>query len=76
MSFYDICPFGPDRDNWHSAQIASILVNSKRAKGSPSVKLSEFMFVDEQTRRERQTQAFISGLKTVARKKDGIDRSA
>lgn len=58
QAFYTLQPFGPSRDNYHSAQIAHILasVNSRKGK-APS--FSEFMYKDPVARQaERDRRVF------------------
>lgn len=66
MEFYEICPFGPDRDNIHSAQIASLLYNSSRGKNSKALTTSDFMYVDRKTAQEREEAEFIANLESLA----------
>jgi len=62
QGYYQIEPFGADRDNWHSARIAQILANIYRKSGSAPVGMSEFMYVDQKTDRERKEQATLTWL--------------
>lgn len=60
QAYYHLEPFGANRDNWHAARIASILANAYRKSSSPTVGMSEFMYVDEETARERQEKATLT----------------
>jgi len=71
MQFYELEPFGPERDNYHAAILASILVNIHRTKNSKEVFVSDFMYRDEKTKAEDDTRDFINQLKALAKPKDG-----
>lgn len=70
LAYYKLEPFGAERDNWHAAQIAAILVNQNRAKGAPVVPMTEFMYVDRDTTAATKTQNLLSALKRKAKRKD------
>lgn len=46
MAYYRVEPWGPQRDNLHSAQIAALTYNANRGNGRP-VKIDDFMFKPE-----------------------------
>lgn len=74
IAYYTLEPFGQERDNWHAAQLASILVNVNRRKNSPPVSTQDFMYVDRKTTSIEKTQQFFAGLKRRAvGKKNGKD---
>lgn len=52
MAYWQIEPWGAWRDNWHAAQIAALLYNTYRAKKSEPMPLREFMYRDEETKRD------------------------
>lgn len=52
-------PFGAWRDNWHSATIAQILAT---VYGKKKVPLSDFMFLDEETRKANSDEAMVQWL--------------
>lgn len=62
---YEQEPFGVERDNYHAAMITAMIhnVNSRVAKAP-----SDFVLMDEKTRRERSTHSFISQLSAMAKK--------
>lgn len=67
---YILEPFGPDRDNWHSAQIAHILaqVHHDRKRGAPP-RLSQFFYEDPFAREARklaEADSFFFGAKKKA----------
>jgi hypothetical protein len=65
-------PFGSARDNLHAAQIAAIIANVNRnPKKTKPFKVADFMWVDPQSRKEQETEDFISNLKMRAKPKDG-----
>lgn len=62
QAFYRIQPFGPWRDNLHSAQIAHILAAVNTPSGKPKPRLQDYMYQDPETRRrneERQALAWF-----------------
>ena len=69
LAYYRLEPFGQERDNWHSATLASILVNTNRRKNTPAVPPSEFMYKDRRGRAEDETVGFLAGLKALAKPK-------
>lgn len=69
MAYYKLEPFGAERDNWHAAQISSILVNSRRKKGTAPVPVSEFMYRDRYTVKETETKQFLAGMQAIAKPK-------
>jgi len=75
MSYYKLEPFGQERDNWHSAQIASILANVNRRKNAPAVPVDDFMYRDRTTRKQSETKGFLAGMMALAKPKakDGTD---
>ena len=57
-AFYNLQPFGPWRDNYHSAMVAHILASAHRNPNRPAPRMSEFMYKDPITaQRERDAQA-------------------
>ena len=57
-AFYQIQPFGPWRDNYHSAMVAHILASANRNPHRAAPRLSEFMYKDAETaQRERELEA-------------------
>jgi len=69
LAYYKLEPFGSERDNWHAATIASILVNANLKKGKPPAQPSDFMYVDRTTTLQSKTQSFYEGLKRLAKRK-------
>lgn len=73
MAYYKLEPFGQERDNWHSATLASILINVNRRKNTPAVAPSEFMYRDRTSRAGDETKGFLAGLQALAKPKK-VDR--
>jgi len=70
--YYALEPFGSARDNLHAAQIAAIIANVNRnPKKTKPFKVSDFMWVDPQSRKEQETAEFIKNLQMRAKPKDG-----
>ena len=70
MALYELEPFGAWRDNYHAAMQASLLLNINRGRNSAPSKISDFMYRDRDSQREKDTSCFMAGLKLLA-KKDG-----
>ena len=68
QQYYQIEPFGSWRDNYHSAQIASLIYNVNRGKQKPTT-IADFMFVDAETAKDKQDKEFLSFLAARATKK-------
>lgn len=68
MAFYEMEPFGPERDNMHSAMICSLLYNANRAKNQQPLLATDFMLRDLYARREKDTAQFMTGLRSLAKK--------
>lgn len=62
LAYYELEPFGAERDNWHMARVASILANAYRRPNSPPIKMSEFFYVDAETARKRSDEQTLSWL--------------
>lgn len=58
-------PFGAWRDNWHAALVASLIA---RTMGGKSLPLSEFFYVDGDTRREQQDAQTLAMFEALADK--------
>ena len=69
MAYWQLEPWGAWRDNWHSAQIATLIYNSNRGK-APAVKASEFMYVERETKAKIGAKTFAARLRAMV-KKDG-----
>lgn len=65
MEYERLEPFGPWRDNWHSATVATILANAFRARNTAPVKLSEFMFKDPLTAQEAEDEQTLAQLRAM-----------
>lgn len=42
-AYYNLEPFGAERDNFHSATLAALLVNTNRSKGMRPASYRDFM---------------------------------
>lgn len=58
-------PRGVERDNYHSAIIASLLANIHAPKGKRYT-IADFMHEDEDTKKQRETQMFMSNLRALS----------
>lgn len=60
--FFETEPFGETRDNWHMAVLASILANVNRKPGTKPLTVTDFMYTDPVTakeKREKETLAWF-----------------
>jgi hypothetical protein len=69
MAFYEMEPFGPTRDNIHSAMICSLLHSAFRGKRQEPMSVSDFMLKDVQEQKESDTAQFMTGLRSLAKRK-------
>ncbi len=67
--FWKSEPWGSYRDNIHAGLLASLIVNALRGKGKKPVSYQDFMLVDRDEHRKRETQKTLSWLKSVAKPK-------
>lgn len=51
MAYYQLEPFGQERDNWHAAVIASTMANVMRTKGR-GVDVDDFMLKTKPARKQ------------------------
>jgi len=70
LEYYELSPFGAWRDNYHSAQIASLIYNANRGKSNP-MGIDNFMYMDRETAEQRREAEFIASLDAGAVKKNG-----
>lgn len=62
-------PFGSYRDNIHAGLIASTFANAFRKKGTSPVSYQDFMLMDRNEHRKRQSQKFIGMLGKLSKPK-------
>ncbi len=67
MAFYELNPWGPWRDNLHSAQLASLYANAHAPKGK-SFGIDDFLYRDPDTVKVEQDQDVFQGLMAIAAK--------
>lgn len=66
-AYYNIEPFGQERDNWNAAQIASTVANcSGRTK--KTMQIHDFMFAHPDVKRARETKQTLSMIKALAKR--------
>jgi len=70
QAYWQLEPWGAWRDNWHAAQLSTLIYNINRGK-HPSIKPAEFMYRDADTERDNNTRQFVAGLKALSRPKNG-----
>lgn len=67
--YYDLEPFGQERDNWHMAQLAMLY---SKAHGNKAAKFSDFMYKSAeeiQMKKYQETAATLDALKALAKPK-------
>jgi hypothetical protein len=62
-------PFGTWRDNAHAALIASVIANVNRGKNHKAYELADFMLVDRESSRVRQTTQTLKALRAIGKRK-------
>lgn len=62
-------PFGPERDNLHSAMICSILINQARGKKKRPVRPEQFMIKPAEDVRQNKLAQGIQWLMSKAKRK-------
>lgn len=70
MAFYKLHPFGSDRDNIHSAIIASTFANANRGKNQQPFSAEDFMLKNQYEKRQADSLEFVAFLSAHAVKKD------
>ena len=70
MAYWQIEPWGAWRDNWHAAQIAALLYNTFRSKKTEPMPLREFMYRDEEARRDDDKRALAAKVLSFIRMKN------
>ena len=69
QAYYAEEPSGQERDNWHMSILASLFANSKRGRGKPPIKPHQFMWSTADKKRESQTKATLSKLRSMGKRK-------
>lgn len=64
MVYFQIEPFGQVRDNAHAGLIASAVVNGYAKR---KVKFTDFMLVDPEDKKRRETANTIAWMQSVAK---------
>jgi len=58
-------PRGVERDNYHSAIIATLIANTNAPKGK-SFNVNDFMHEDPEVKRERESRAFLARMRSLS----------
>lgn len=66
MAYYELEPFGAWRDNLHAAQIAALLYNVNRERGSPAKSPGDFIYRDRVAAQEEADREMLVRLEAVA----------
>ena len=64
--YYELEPFGSWRDNWHMAQLCSLLYNINRGK-QKSVSSEDFMYLDPEAARRKKDADILATLNSMSR---------
>jgi hypothetical protein len=62
-------PWGSHRDNIHTGILASLIVNALRKKTAKAVSYQDFMLVDRDEHRRKETARTLTWLKSIAKPK-------
>jgi chemotaxis receptor (MCP) glutamine deamidase CheD len=68
VSFYQMEPFGVQRDNIHAGLIASTIANVHRKKNAKPLSFEHFMLVDATESRKRKSKETLAAMKALAKK--------
>ena len=71
MKFWSVEPWGPYRDNIHAGLIAATIANVYRKKNTPALTYEDFMLLDKEDHKKRETLKTLNWMKSVARRKNG-----
>lgn len=63
-AYYQLNPFGPERDNYHAAMIAHIMANQNRRKNAAEIPLSRFMYEDQDTAQRKRDERMLNFFKS------------
>lgn len=69
IAYYNLHPFGVERDNLHAGMIASMVGNANLAKGKAPFSPTDFMMQSDKERRIKETQQTIAYLRAHAKPK-------
>jgi hypothetical protein len=67
-AFYQIQPFGSERDNYHAALTAYMVANQNNTKKSQEIPFYKFLYTHADTARERRDSRTIAWLNSKAKK--------
>lgn len=67
--YYQVEPFGQERDNLHAGLVASVIANAHRGKGTRAFSPSDFMLKDKAAEGAKSVLQFKALLKASSRKK-------
>ena len=70
MAYYNIEPFGANRDNWHMATMASLYASAHTQKGKQSLTTDDFMFKDPETEKINHIREMMAKFSARATPKD------
>lgn len=65
--YYQLEPFGQERDNWHMAKLATLYMQAHSKK---KVTTDDFMYRSAEETRERETRATMSAIAALAKPKE------
>ena len=66
QEYYTLEPFGPERDNWHSALLATLYASSHTRPGKQPPGVGQFMYKDAETRQAEMDAATLSFFEGMA----------
>jgi hypothetical protein len=65
--YYQLEPFGQERDNWHMAKLATLYMQAHSKK---KVTTDDFMYRSAEETRERETRATMAAIAALAKPKE------
>lgn len=76
MRYFSEEPWGPWRDNVHTAQICALLANINRKKGTAAFSHEDFMLTDRMSRAQSRKAKVVEFFKGLARRRPKEDEGA
>lgn len=76
LAYYHLEPFGAERDNFHSATIATVLANIHRGKSQPPFSTEDFMLRDSETRAKSETKKTLLLLDALSNANTARNRNS
>ena len=69
--YFNENPWGPERDNWHSATIAALLWNINSGKDSPRKYAKDFMYIESGIKKQTETLNTLEIMRAMGKRGNG-----